>query len=1240
MASRRIRRTKSLAAYAAATYQDLIDLKARSNYRSIAASAISGDSLAEEVEILNKSMQSSTYLPGVDGWRIDGSGNAEFGNVYVRGDINAYSGTIGYWNISNPAVERTFGDTTLFGTFLESFDHGFTDEGTTSGTYVSLFKSYIGIPTAITKISVTSDIVTLTVPNHDFTVGDRIIVEFDDNSYADYESETYLVVTEITPDTLSYVKRIANSGTTGNTVPEIDASGLIQIYNEDIAGLYLRDYAKNNFDYGYFSNTGVAYVSAEDINIVENPSFEYNNGISTSYSTTSWSVVGTGLTISSQDFSSYIYKNSSSYGQKVAWTTETSDYVRGTIDYLAASNTQLFGLGKSLYFGATIFPVYTSAPTSKTISSVQAYNLSKSVTSATATATTITYTGTNMSSSFYPGQYVSVSGFSNSRFNISNAKVATATSTEITVEIAGAVVSTETATKTMTSGLLKVVTSTSHGFSAGNTVFLDVDVTYTDPDLGEITATYSPHLLPDSSLGYTYIVAPSPTGTATELYLIMESGSLTNTGINLDITSHYSVGSSTPRSQYVFLVKEFALDLSSIRFRYSNNSTTSLSDVLATETLAYWSQNLNKSFYVTANAYMLGYLDSAVKIPAMTKLDNILIDNDKLNAAYAAADSSGYALKSDISLDIPGWLVSHDGNGVIPTSPTKISNVSYILDDVYLSTTPSVFYVDPVNNNNRWYTETSGGTVTGPGQASIEGTKTWINVDLNSQSANLDYFDYVGLRNNSFTKSMLSRPALSVFDSSSTYLVFPDSDYETTTLTGGTYRYLDASNIYYTNVNSSLKLITGDRSSSFELFANAYSESPNSPVYGAVISGITDQSLGGYSTIYAGSDKFIWTTYLENLSLESLASVVFTSSTASFSQKIKTSSSISATTSITGATLRLTSTAQYSLSSTSHPIQIGLTSGDNVRIDNNGIQAVTTSAAASTLNINTFGGTINAGSSTSTFTVNGYLRVESSNDVSLISTNHPLQIGSTTGTNLRLDANEIQAVNNGAANTLNLQASGGNIVLGNSTSTTTISNTFRLTSTENATLSSTIHPMQIGNTSGVNTRFDYNGIQTVSNGSASTLVLNGGGGNVSVGSTGSGTVVLTNYSGFGSTTGASINTAGAIIRTTSSARYKQDIVEANYAYDDILLLTPKQFRIKEEALSNKNSKVYGGFIAEDLDQIDSLKPFVSYLILEDGSAIPDGIAYGEMVSVLVSAIKHQDGLIKSLTSRLDALEDK
>ena len=359
MASRRIRRTKSLAGYTAAVYQDLIDLKSRGNYRSIAASAISGDGLAEEIELINKSIQSSNYMPGVDGWRIDGSGNAEFGNVYVRGDINAYSGTIGYWNISNPSVERTFGDTRLFGTFLESFDHGFTDDGATIGTYVSLFKSYIDVPIAVTKISVTSDIVTITAPDHNFIVGDKIVIEFDNSSYSAYESNTYLIISETTPDTFSYLVRGTPAGTAGVQLAEVEASGMAQIYNEDIAGLYLRDYSKASFDYGFFSNKGVAYTSAEVLNLIHNPSFEYKVSGTSTYSNTGWAATS-GITQMTFSSGYPTARYASTFGASIAWTSSArTDYLTATVDYNAGDDYGIFDSSTPLYLG---FDVYSTPP--------------------------------------------------------------------------------------------------------------------------------------------------------------------------------------------------------------------------------------------------------------------------------------------------------------------------------------------------------------------------------------------------------------------------------------------------------------------------------------------------------------------------------------------------------------------------------------------------------------------------------------------------------------------------------------------------------------------------------------------------------------------------------------------------------------------------------------------------------------------------------------------------------------
>jgi hypothetical protein len=125
----------------------------------------------------------------------------------------------------------------------------------------------------------------------------------------------------------------------------------------------------------------------------------------------------------------------------------------------------------------------------------------------------------------------------------------------------------------------------------------------------------------------------------------------------------------------------------------------------------------------------------------------------------------------------------------------------------------------------------------------------------------------------------------------------------------------------------------------------------------------------------------------------------------------------------------------------------------------------------------------------------------------------------------------------------------------------------------------------------------------------------------------------------GGTTGASINNAGSIIRTTSSARYKQDIEDTLFDYEDILALEPKTFRLKEEAAENDNARRYAGFIAEDIAGT-SLDVFVAYRTNEDGEQEPDGVYYAELTSALLSAIKHQDGLIKSLESRVHALESK
>ena len=73
--------------------------------------------------------------------------------------------------------------------------------------------------------------------------------------------------------------------------------------------------------------------------------------------------------------------------------------------------------------------------------------------------------------------------------------------------------------------------------------------------------------------------------------------------------------------------------------------------------------------------------------------------------------------------------------------------------------------------------------------------------------------------------------------------------------------------------------------------------------------------------------------------------------------------------------------------------------------------------------------------SSSTNTITGdKIRATSTTDATLSSTGHAFQIGSSAGVNLRIDNDEILAVNNGANSNLNLQPTGGGVVMGGAVS--------------------------------------------------------------------------------------------------------------------------------------------------------------------------------------------------------------
>jgi len=118
------------------------------------------------------------------------------------------------------------------------------------------------------------------------------------------------------------------------------------------------------------------------------------------------------------------------------------------------------------------------------------------------------------------------------------------------------------------------------------------------------------------------------------------------------------------------------------------------------------------------------------------------------------------------------------------------------------------------------------------------------------------------------------------------------------------------------------------------------------------------------------------------------------------------------------------------------------------------------------------------------------------------------------------------------------------------------------------------------------------------------------------------------------TTSSSANThinssTGLISRSTSSARYKNNIEDYDKGIDEVKLLRPVSFQSNNE----DDDKTYAGLIAEEVHDA-GLTEFVDYN--EEGQ--PDAIHYSNMVSLLTKALQESLTKIESLEARVAALE--
>jgi hypothetical protein len=256
--------------------------------------------------------------------------------------------------------------------------------------------------------------------------------------------------------------------------------------------------------------------------------------------------------------------------------------------------------------------------------------------------------------------------------------------------------------------------------------------------------------------------------------------------------------------------------------------------------------------------------------------------------------------------------------------------------------------------------------------------------------------------------------------------------------------------------------------------------------------------------------------------------------------------------------------------------------------------------------------------------------------------------GADTNTGIFFPAADTIAFAEGGAEVARFNSSG-NFGIGTSSPQAKLHAVAATTLTDDAT-----YPIIAGDSSSTNRRLllgylgsgnGYGVIQSVSSGTAWTdTAINPNGGSLLVGTTstpgGSGNVRIEGTGGLYITNIPTTSTAGNCLissgegnrfyRSTSSLKYKRNVVDMQRGVQDVMQLRPVNFNGVSDF---DGDKLFAGFIAEEVESL-GFKEFVIY----DDKGDPDGLQYANMVALLTKAIQEQQALITSLTARIAALE--
>lgn len=738
MANRRIRRTKNFAAYLSAINQDISRIESKPRVSGLADGIIAGSSLSSSVVLENNFIQSGNYLPGFTGWKIDSNGVAEFGSVFVRGHIDAQTGSIGYWNISTPVVERTFGNRQLFGTFLESRDLGISDNTQTKGSYVGLFKSYSEEGMSITHKYRFNNVATLTVPDHGFENGDYVNIVIEDGDISFSTGESTVRIFNVTKDAFSYVN--AGDDFTATDVDgdyqEMFTYGTATLYVKDVAGLYLQDYGRALFDYGYFSNEGISYVSAETPNLVYNPSFEYLSGTSQSSSLDSW--IEGDNTLSIYDFASEdIYSGDSTYAGQIAWdATASSNYLHAQVNSSEFKRLDFYKNDRELYLNFDMFFNQTlnkvTIPTTSSFVTTSSSVITITCSGHGLAVNDLVYFDFNVSDgasyTYYTNTYrlhtvLSVSGDS---FTVQN-KFANTTANPITLS---AKYSTNPCIFKYTQPILDL-----NDIKVSFVTSYDIN---DDPVLDSTTLLYD--VLTDVTIAnwsdYRYWSAAFPEFETWYAYSDAFSGSPNASYRPISKMGVVPTGDDAAYSNYSKSV-DIKISSSKLEAKYRSISNSEYT--------------LNGKFYLSFPEWVWEGTEYSSGNTVPTK------------RAVKAVRSAG---------------------------------MGYLMDNVSISPSRKFFYGSSGSSSFYYKTQDTDGAANKTNQVSYEEPRQWIDIDLDFQTAQFKYIDSIEFKSTNFLKQLFINPSINTIKESTTVFGYVNESLTTgqssvLNISSGAYKYVD-----------------------------------------------------------------------------------------------------------------------------------------------------------------------------------------------------------------------------------------------------------------------------------------------------------------------------------------------------------------------------------------------------------------------------------------------------------------